>query len=159
MKTKKSQLELLENGVLTVKMETKSKEYKDFRLLIKSKVLNSSKDERVKVALLSLKYEMEDYLKTRKSKTLIGKFIKQFILSTESKQTEFAEFLGMRPSNLSKLLNGERKLSLDIALILEKISNISAETWLLIQNRNEIFKLKKLKKKDLEKYKLKQLTK
>lgn len=157
MKSKKSKLEILEDGRLTTKMETKSSEFKDFKLLIKSKVQNTPRKERIKIAILSLKYEMEDYLKTSRKEVLIGKYVKKFIVALEIKQVDFAKYLNIRPSNLSKILNGERKLSLDLALILEKISKINAETWLLIQNRNEIHKHKKLKKDDLKRFKLNEL--
>jgi len=152
-------LDKLKKGMLTQRMDLNSSEYNDFKLLIKSKVKSSSKDKRIEIAILGLKFEMEDYLTSNKKSAPIGSFIKQFIDATEIKQVQFAEFIGLRPSNLSKILNGERRLNLDLALILEHVSKIKAETWLMIQNRNEIFKMRKLKKDDLAKYKLKQLIK
>ena len=81
---------------------------------------------------------MLDYL-TSKVKTIkVGSFIKQFIMLIEIKQIEFASYLEIRPSNLSKILNGERRLNIELALILEKLSNIEAELGLRIQNQNEI---------------------
>lgn len=149
----------MKKGTLTEKMDLNSSEYADFKLLIKSKVKSSSKAERIEISILGLKFEMEDYLTSNKKNVSIGSFVKQFIEAVEIKQVQFAEFIGVRPSNLSKILNGERRLSLDLALILESISKIKAEKWLMIQNRNEIFKIRKLKKVELSKYKLKQLIK
>ncbi len=154
-----NELEKLKKGTLTEKMDLNTREYADFKLLIKSKVDSRSKDDRIEIAILGLKFEMEDYLTSNKKNLSIGSFIKQFIEAVEIKQVRFAEFIGVRPSNLSKILNGERKLSLDLALILESLSKIKAEKWLMIQNRNQIFKIRKLKKDELSKYKLKQLIK
>jgi len=154
-----NKIESFQNGILTDRMDKNSKEYEDFKLLIKSKVESTSKEERVRIAILSLKYRMEDYLDSGKRNIPIGEFIKAFVEGAEIKQVRFAEFLGIRPSNLSKILNGERRLSLDLAIILEHITKIKAEVWLMIQNRNEIFKIKKLKKVEFSKYKLKQLMK
>lgn len=152
-------LDELKNGILTDKMDLRSSEYADFKLLIKSKVQSSSKDKRIEIAILGLKFEMEDYLNSNKKNISIGSFIKKFINAVEIKQVQFAEFIGVRPSNLSKILNGERRLNLDLALILEYVSKIKAESWLMIQNRNEIFKMRKLKRNELAKYKLNQLIK
>lgn len=159
MSTSEKLLGKLKQGALTEKMNLQSTEYADFKLLIKSKVSFSSKDDRIEIAILGLKFEMEDYLASNKKNTPIGSFIKQFIDAVEIKQVQFAEFIGVRPSNLSKILNGERRLSLDLALILESVSKIKAENWLMIQNRNEIFKIRKLKKGEFSKFKLKQLIK
>ena len=159
MSTSEKVLGKLKKGALTEKMNLQSTEYADFKLLIKSKVNASSKGDRIEIAILGLKFEMEDYLASNKKNTPIGSFIKQFIGAVEIKQVQFAEFIGVRPSNLSKILNGERRLSLDLALILESVSKIKAEKWLMIQNRNEIFKIRKLKKAELSKFKLQQLIK
>ena len=63
----------------------------------------------------------------------------------------------MKSSNLSKILSGERRLNIELAIILEKLSNISADLWLRIQNHNELKKTLKTQKKRLRKYNLKEL--
>ena len=87
----------------------------------------------------------------------MGSFIKKFIKLIEIKQIEFANYLEIRPSNLSKILNGERRLTIELALIMEKLSSINAELWLRIQNKNEIIKIQKSNSKQLDKYELKEL--
>jgi len=157
MKNNKDTLSQLTNGILTESMDIGTKEYEDFKLLIRSKVSEASKDERIKIALLGLRFHMEDYLKS-KSKTIeVGSFIKQFIQLIEVKQVEFAKYLSIRPSNLSKILNGERRLTIELALILEKLSNIDARLWLRIQNKNEIKRIQKSCSKSISKYRLKEL--
>jgi len=100
---------------------------------------------------------MEDYLKSSSKLVEVGSFIKQFIKLIEIKQVEFAKYLELRPSNLSKILKGERRLTIEFALILERLSNIDASLWLKIQNKNEIKRMKKSHLKLLKKYRLKEL--
>lgn len=159
MNKEKDILNQLTNGVLTEPMDIGTKEYEDFKLLIRSKVSETSKEDRIKISLLGLKYNMEDYLTSNSKIKEVGSFIKQFLKLIEIKQIQFANYLEIRPSNLSKILNGERRLNIELAIILEKLSNIKAELWLGIQNRNEIYKTQKSKSKQNRKYKLKELIK
>lgn len=159
MKTKEDMLSQLTNGILTESMDIGTKQYQDFKLLIRSKVSQTSKEERIRIALLGLKYNMEDYLGKNGKPIRIGIFIKQFIKLIEVKQIELAEYLNMKPSNLSKILSGERRLNIELAIILEKLSNINAELWLRIQNQNELKKTLKTQTKRMSKYKLKELIK
>ncbi len=157
MKKDKDVISRLTNGILTEAMDIGTKEYADFKLLIRSKVAETSKDERIRISLLSLKYHMEDYLLSKSEVVEVGSFVKQFINLIEIKQVEFAKYLELRPSNLSKILNGERRLTIELALIMEKLSNINASLWLRIQNKNEISKIQKTHSKQIKKYHLKEL--
>ncbi len=155
----KSAIDNLKSGVLSEPMVRKGVEYEDFRLLIRSKALNLSKSDQIKIKLTTLKIEMEEYLVEGKRFLDIGKFIKRFIDSLDISQRKFANYLEMKPSNLGKLLNGERKLNLETALIFEKISGIEASTWLRVQTKNEIRKISKLKKSEFKRYNLDELIK
>lgn len=158
MKKDKDVLGQLTNGILTESMDIGTREYEDFKLLIRSKVTETSKEERIKISLLGLKYHMEDYLQSDTKEIKVGNFVKQFINLIEIKQVEFAKYLKLRPSNLSKMLSGERRLSIELALILEKLSSINADLWLRIQSKNEINRIHKSHSKQLNKYRLKELT-
>lgn len=153
----KSIIDKLESGVLTEKMKRSGVEYEDFRLLIRSKSENLTKSEQVRVSLTVLEIQMEDYLSDGKRLIEIGKFIKLFIEALEVSQRKFAKYLEIRPSNLGKLLNGERKLNLETALIFEKLSGIKASLWLRVQTKNEIKKITKLNKSKFKKFKLDEL--
>lgn len=157
MKKDKDVISQLTNGILTESMDIGTKEYADFKLLIRSKVAEASKDERIRISLLGLKYHMEDYLLSQSKVTEVGTFVKQFISLIEIKQVEFAKYLELRPSNLSKILNGERRLTIELALILDKLSNINAGLWLGIQSKNEISKIQKTHSEQIEKYRLEEL--
>ncbi len=158
MKKNKDVLSQLTNGILTESIDIGTREYEDFKLLIRSKVAVTSKEERIKISLLGLKYHMEDYILSNSKEIEVGSFVKQFINLIEIKQVEFAKYLKIRPSNLSKMLSGERRMTIELALILEKLSNINADLWLRIQNKNEINRIQKAHSKQFNKYRLKELT-
>ena len=155
----KGMMRQLTNGILTESMDIGTKEYKDFKLLISSKLNAASRDERIEISLHGLKYQMEDCVQSSPKPTHVGNFIKQFIQLLEITQKNFANYLEIRPSNLSKILSGERRLTIELALILERLSNINAELWLRIQNQNEIHKIQRLNSKRINKYKLNELIK
>ena len=154
---KREIIEELKSGELTEGMDFGSKEYEDFKLLIRSKVSETSKKERIEIGLLSLKYHMEDYILSKSGKVAAGKFVKKFIEVIEISQKDFANYLGMKPSNLSKIISGERRINVEMSLILEKLSKIEAELWLGIQNHNEIRRVQKSNIRQMNKYNLKEL--
>lgn len=157
MRTEKDVLSQLTNGLLTERMDIGTKEYENFKLLIRSKVAETPKEERIKISLIGLKFQMEDYLESSEKAVPVGKFVKKFINLLEIKQVDFANYLNIRPSNLSKILSGERRLTIELSLIIEKLSNIDAELWLRIQNDNEIRSIQKSNAKSIKKYKLEEL--
>ena len=133
----------LENGILTHQMDTNSVDFDKFqaKLLIKSR--ERSIEQRRNVELLSLKYQIEEYLQSDENDMkLAGAFLKQYLKTLQIKQTKFANYIGLKPSNFSKLLNGERPINYDLALILGKIFNIDPMLWIEIQAKNELSKLK-----------------
>jgi len=133
-----------ENGILTNQMDTNSVDFDKLqaKLLIKSR--ERSIEQKRNVELLSLRYQIEEYLQSEESDMkLAGAFLKQYLKTLQIKQTKFANYIGLKPSNLSKLLKGERPINYDLALILGKIFNINPMLWIEIQAKNELDKLKK----------------
>ncbi len=49
-----------------------------------------------------------------------------------------AKELGMQPGHLSELFKGKRHISASLALKLQDLLEISAETWLNMQNRHDL---------------------
>ncbi|MDB5210694.1 MAG: higA [Sediminibacterium sp.] len=65
-------------------------------------------------------------------------------------KNEVARKLGMQPGHLSDLFKGKRHISAALALKLQDMLDISAETWLNMQNRHDLSVLlaqKKIKAK------------
>ncbi|MEO0777794.1 MAG: addiction module antidote protein, HigA family, partial [Bacteroidota bacterium] len=61
------------------------------------------------------------------------------------KQTKLARYLGLKPSNFSKILSGSRKLNLELSLILGQIFELDPQLWMSIQLKNDYEALKHAK--------------
>ncbi|RLD21724.1 MAG: hypothetical protein DRI69_03250 [Bacteroidetes bacterium] len=59
-RTKFSKQINLETGALTIPMDIKSDAFKDFQLFIKSKSLSQTKDQKMAIKSLGMKFRMED---------------------------------------------------------------------------------------------------
>jgi len=113
-------LHKLEEGLMTESMDSLTKEYED-----------------IKAALIDLKSEMINYLNAKNKKLEVGHFIKLFIEAVEIKQIEFANYLGLTSESLTELLTGQSQLNIELAFILEMLTNINAELWIGVQSHNE----------------------
>lgn len=148
-----------ESEVLVQSMDTKSQEFKDFQLLIKAKVENTSLDDQIWIKLTGLKYEMEDYLAQDSAEMIhTGDFLRQALSLLNIKQREFASYIDLKAPNLNKLIKGERKINIEQALIFENIFNIDAALWMGIQTKNQLNSLEKANRKLYKKYKIKDLV-
>ena len=93
---------------------------------------------------MALKFKMEDYLRSDgKQSLLVGDFLKAYLSAFEIRQNKFAQYIGVRPSNLNKLIKGERALNHELALVFGKIFNTNAMLWLDIQDKNKLDELNK----------------
>lgn len=64
----------------------------------------------------------------------LGYYINEIIEDMEISQKEFAKRLGITENTLSELVNGEIRLSNEIANKLSLMTGISMETWVNLQN-------------------------
>jgi len=113
-------LDKLEEGLMTESMDSLTKKYED-----------------IKAALIDLKSEMINYLNAKNKRLEVGHFIKLFIEAVEIKQIEFANYLGLTSESLTELLTGQSQLNIELAFILEMLTNINAELWIGVQSHNE----------------------
>ena len=67
-----------------------------------------------------------------------GQYVGELIEDYNMTQKEFAEKLGVSPKMIRKLVKGEQSISNDIAENLAKLTNISMQTWLNLQNAYDI---------------------
>lgn len=67
-----------------------------------------------------------------------GSYVEDIIEELNITQNEFAERLGTSSKTISKIVNGEEKISDDIANKLSKLTGISLETWLNLQTNYDI---------------------
>ncbi len=87
----------------------------------------------------------------------IGHFIKKILAIYHLPHKKLADYLGINKSNFSALMSGKRKINFDLALKLAHIFGIKADLWLMVQNKNELWKLENANKEEYEKYSLKGL--
>lgn len=148
----------LKSGILTELMDIGSEDFNDFQRFIKAKADSRTEEQKVFVEQMALKFKVQDYLENEDKKIVsVGNFIKLFLKSTKIKQNKLAEYLGLKPPNLFKILTGERRLNLELALMLENIIGVSAESILAVQTKNELMSLGKQKKNEYLKYNVKEL--
>lgn len=67
-----------------------------------------------------------------------GAYIEEIIDELNITQEEFARRVGTSAKTISKLVNGEESISKDMANRLAKITGISIETWMNLQNAYDI---------------------
>lgn len=138
----KKRLEEPKESALTQKMDVGTQGFDDFQAILLSKSRERTENQKRKIELLTLKYQMEDYLTSEDSQEKsAGDFLKLILKTLNIQQKQFAEYVGLRPSNLSKLLNGERSINYDLALIFGRIFNHNPMLWIEIQAKNELSRL------------------
>ncbi|MDR2236085.1 MAG: helix-turn-helix domain-containing protein [Chryseobacterium sp.] len=143
MKTKQSNFDIQKNGI------------KDF---IKAESLKQDKERILRNKLLSIQYQIEDYIESdtfelEKSLKALD-FIKMYLKVLKITKKDLARYLDMQDSNLHKYLSGERKLNAQVVLKLSNFTHTEPELWFRIQIKNELLELKKESEKvaDYSKY-------
>ena len=137
-------------SVLTNRMNENSDEFNKLQAILLNKSREQTEQQKRDVELMALKFTMEDYLESDNSDiTSVGEYLKTLLKVTRIRQNKFADYIGLKPSNLSKLIGGERPISHEVALVLGKIFKIEPMIWLNIQAKNE---LKRLTHSNADKY-------
>ena len=144
--------------VLTDRMDVGSDEFNEFQAIL----LNKSKErslERINlIELMALKFKMEDYLRSEnKQFLLVGDFLKSYLAAFKIRQNKSADYIGISPPNLTKLIKGERSLNHEQALVFGKIFNNDPMLWLDVQDKNKLDRLSEQKKNEIKKYSLSDL--
>lgn len=146
------------NGMLTNPMDTGTDEFKDFQAILLNKAKNRSEAQQREIELLSIKLQMQDYLESEETELkLPGDFLKEYLKTLDISQKKFALYLEINPSNLNKLIKGERPINYELAIILGKIFNNDPMLWIKIQAKNELEKIRKTKTGRFNNYSLKDL--
>jgi len=156
----KMQLEEPQEGRLTHSMDVGTKGFNDFQAILLKKSMQRTENQELRINLLTLKYQMEDYLTSDKTEEKsAGEFLKVILKTLQIQQNQFAEYIGLKPSNLSKLIKGERTINYDLALIFSRLFNHEAMLWIEIQAKNELNKLLHAKRNKYAVYSLNDLVK
>lgn len=83
-----------------------------------------------------------------------GYFLAEELEAREMTQSELARQLGISRSEVSLVINGKRNITVSLALKLEKVLGIAAETWINFQIGYEINLIRKHYLDELEKTKV-----
>ncbi|WP_298518067.1 hypothetical protein [uncultured Kordia sp.] len=146
--------------VITEKMEVNTSEFEMFQAMLLNKSKQRTLEQKEKIELMALTFEMEDYLKSNDQELkLVGYFLKSHLSTFKIKQNKFASYIGQKPSNLSKLIKGERSLSHELALVFGQIFKNDPMLWLDIQDKNKLLALEKAKRQEIDMYSLEDLIK
>lgn len=78
-----------------------------------------------------------------------GSYVEDIVEDLNITQKEFAKRLDATPKSISRLINGEEKLSDELAMKLSKLTGMSLETWLNLQKKYDA-KILEIKEKELE---------
>lgn len=156
----KKQIEEPQEGMLTQSMDVGTKEFDDFQAILLKRSRDQTEDQKLRINLLKLKYQMEDYLTSNKTEEIsAGEFLKTILKTLQIQQNQFAGYIGLKPSNLSKLISGERTINYDLALIFGRLFNHKAMLWIEIQAKNEMNKLLHAERNKYAVYSLNDLVK
>jgi addiction module HigA family antidote len=146
------------NGMLTNQMDIGTDEFKDFRAIMLNKVNSQPEAQKREIELLAIKFKMQDYLESEDTELkLPGEFLKEYLKTLRIPQTKFAHYIDINPSNLSKLIKGERPINYELAIVLGNIFNNEPMLWIEIQAKNELKKIKRDRTSQFNHYSLKDL--
>lgn len=144
---------------LTSKMDVGTKGFDEFQAILLHKSRKRNENQKRKIDLLSARYQMEDYINSETSDVRpVGDFLKSILKMLHIQQNKFADYIGLKPSNLSKLINGERAINYDLALIFGRLFHHDPMLWIEIQAKNEMSRLEHSDKNKYSEYSLKDLV-
>lgn len=151
----KQEIDKNKEQVLTERMDVGTREFDEFQAILLNKSKQRSSERKRKIELMALKFKMEDYLSSKdKHSELVGDFLKAYLNTFDIKQNQFADYIGIKPSNLSKLIKGERPLNHELALVFGAIFENDPMLWLEIQDKNKLYELSKIKIEEIKEYSL-----
>ena len=86
---------------------------------------------------MATRYEIRPFLPVHP-----GAILKAELKERKIKQKDFAEQIGMRPTHLNALLQGDRNISPQLAIRLEHVLGIPAKNWLNLQENYHLDRIR-----------------
>jgi len=126
--------ELAESFVFPVKYTAKQQKQADLDLAAARKIsqANMTEDQKIKLSLYQLRFQLEDYLKEAYNPALnFGHFLERYLKILNKKNKEFAKEIQIHETLLSHLISNRREPNDSIIIRLELHSNniIPAIFW------------------------------
>jgi plasmid maintenance system antidote protein VapI len=118
-----------------------------------------SSEDKINDILTGFRFSLQNYADNENPEDIIllGQFLDVLLKQIKIKKGVFAEYIDISPRNINKYFNGERKFSIEHALILEKLFKINAEILLEIQLKNELIDAKRSHQGEFDKFNLSDL--
>lgn len=128
---------------------------KIYQRIIKAHSEEQSTEDKQMVQHISLRLEMEDYLKSKTSKIKpAGLFLERLLKIYNIKKSEFAKFIEIERTNFYALLKGRRKFNNEIASKVGETFKIDPQLWMFIEAKNEMKEYNCKSQTDSKKYTL-----
>jgi antitoxin HigA-1 len=91
-------------------------------------------------------------IKINRKPTHPGEILKEeYLVPLEISQTRLAEDLGISSRYVNEIINHKRSVTSELALKLSRYFSTSAELWLNLQNKYDLYSVLKSKKKEISK--------
>ena len=118
-----------------------------------------SSEEKINDILTGFRFSLKNYADKENPEVviLLGQFLNLLLKQIKIKKGVFAEYIDISPRNINKYFNGERKFSIEHALILERLFKINAEILLEVQLKNELIEAKRIHRGEYDKFNLSDL--
>lgn len=120
------------------------------KAFVKNRSNKISPDRRLKNEMLSIKYQMENYVNDESIKkiTPLDDFLNDYLKILNITLKKFAQAIDTTDANLKKYISssGERKFNTDLALKFASFFHTTPELWLRVNIKNELLSLSKEKK-------------
>jgi plasmid maintenance system antidote protein VapI len=136
--------------------EWSAKEMAEIKQFAKANHAQRTPERKLKNAMLSIQYRMEDYIDNKKinEKDIISldSFLSLYLEALNITFKKFANALDSTDTNLKKYVSGDRKFSTDLAFKFASFFHTTPNLWMGVYTKNELLSLKK-EKKQISKYK------
>lgn len=141
--------------------DPESEDVKATLRMIRERVEAYTPEQKLHNKLYALRIQMYSFAKLEYTKTAktAPEFLREFINAINVKNKDFAKYLNLKESNLSAILNGNRRINIELAFKLGQLFEMSPELWLQVQTKHEMMEMEKTKKLEGKKYKLEDLMK
>lgn len=150
------------NGLGLAETDTKSEEFKVMQKMMLNIANQRTDKERQEIILSGLRAEMHLFadkaMKQQTGKTA-PQFLRAFIDAIGVKNKIFAEYLHIKESNLSAILNGNRRINIELAYKLGELFEVRPELWLQVQSKHEMLLFAQENRDKYKKYNWKDLVK
>jgi len=129
--------------------EQKQNDLKNFILSSSEK---QSRERKIKNELLSIRFQMEEYIGNDNSDQpiMMQDYVKMYLKTLHITQRKLAALFEMQSSNLHKYLVGDRRLNSSMILKLSSFTHTSPELWLRLQVKNELIEINREKERSKE---------